>query len=254
MPALGTLVSRTNRAFGSGHTGKESSVRKTSRNNYAPYTSRMIGALWPLFFVVLVACDQVTKALAPTSRLRLDAGSGSLWPSVVNRAFESSSGGAVLDVLGCFVVVAMSALVVLRLHRPLSRTGATAALAGLSSNLLDRLGLDHVTQGVRGRVVVNWFYVGDWRLTLGNVADFCELAGVVLLVASAMFLARRSLAARVRNVVPHRTAAARLPPAHRTATAGWTAADFLRAGAPRPTGSCAADRAGPDVLHTSAAV
>jgi hypothetical protein len=133
----------------------------------------------------IIAGDQVSKALVPRSQVRLDPGTGTLWPWLVSRAFKSPTGGVVLDYLCIILLVTIAFFAWRRVRRPLTSGGATVLLAGLSSNLLDRLGMDYLTQGVHGRLVVNWFDTGMWRIYVGNIADCCYVVGSVLLVASA---------------------------------------------------------------------
>lgn len=166
-------------------------------------SDRRLGSfVWPSLFLVIVAGDQVSKALVSRSEVRLDPGTGTLWPWVVSSAFKSPTGGDVLDYLSVVLLVALTWFAWRRARRPLTSAGATVLLAGLSSNLLDRLGMDVLTQGVHGRFVVNWFDVGLWRIYVGNVADCCYVVGSLLLFAAACAWAaasvRQSLLERAR--------------------------------------------------------
>lgn len=175
----------------------------------APQSIRILQLSWPALFGGVVAGDQVSKALVPNRRCFFDPGTGTLWPWAVSRAFQSRLGGEALDLLGCLVLAAMGALAVRYVRGPLGRLGATVLLAGLTSNLLDRLGLAGVTQGARPRTVVNWFDVGVWRVNVGNVADCCYVVGSLLLLATGLFAAARFLA----RLAPAMPAATRAVPA-----------------------------------------
>lgn len=176
----------------------------------ASRSTGIVRPLWPAVFGGVVAGDQISKALVPARRCFFDPGTGTLWPSVVSGAFQSRLGGEALDLLGGLVLGALGALAVRYTRGPLARLGATVLLAGLTSNLLDRLGLAGVTQGARARTVVNWFDVGVWRVNVGNVADCCYVAGSALLLAAGLLLAGRWCWARL---APLATAAARAAPA-----------------------------------------
>lgn len=163
------------------------------------------GFVWPTIFLLIVAGDQLSKALAPKSWVYLDPGAGTLWPSFVSHAFQSSAEGAVLDALAVCVLGALGLVAARSARHRLSRAGTTVLLAGMSSNLLDRLGLASLTRGVHGRFVVNWFDLGAWRIYVGNVADCCYVVGCALLMAAACaFIGRhyrRPVFALVPNVV-----------------------------------------------------
>jgi hypothetical protein len=171
----------------------------------------IVRLFWPALFGGVVAADQISKALVPNRRCFFDPGTGTLWPWAVSRAFQSRLGGEALDVLGCLVLAALGALVVRYARGPLARLGATVLLAGLTSNLLDRLGLAGVTQAARPRTVVNWFDVGVWRVNVGNVADCCYVVGAGLLLAAGLLVAGRSVWARLVPVVQTTARAAPAP-------------------------------------------
>jgi Signal peptidase (SPase) II len=146
-----------------------------------------------MLFVFLVGVDQVTKALAPKSWITVDAGAGTWLPATVGREFKGAISGLAIDVIGCVVLVAVGALVMPRVRSWLTLAGATVSLAGMASNLLDRLGMAVVTQGVQGRVVVNWFTVGVGRFRLGNIADLCYIGGASILLAAASTAGLRAI-------------------------------------------------------------
>jgi lipoprotein signal peptidase len=176
------------------------SASMTSRR-YAPH-------IWPVLFILLVDADQLTKALAPSSWVTLDPGAGTWLPAMVGRAFKGASTGAAIDAIGCALLVAIATVVTRRVGNPLTRAGVTVALAGMTSNLLDRLGLSKVTQDVQGRVVVNWFNIGVGRFRLGNIADLCDMVGALLLLVAACLTANRALkgpepAPSVAHIAPH---------------------------------------------------
>jgi Signal peptidase (SPase) II len=156
------------------------------RHRHAPYA-------WPLLFILLVGADQLTKALAPRSWVTVDPGAGTWLPAAVGREFKGATSGRAIDAIGCIVLLAVGALVMPRVRNRLTLAGATVVLAGMTSNLLDRLGLAMMTQGVQGRVVVNWFTVGVGRLRLGNLADLCYIVGSSMLLVAAGAAGHRAL-------------------------------------------------------------
>jgi lipoprotein signal peptidase len=140
--------------------------------------------VWVLF-VLLVAVDQVTKALASSPSVSLDPAAGTLMPRIVGDQYAGPVTGALLDSVGVCLVAGAIFLVATRLRGRLPRLGAVVLLAGLSSNLLDRLGFATLTDGARERAVVNWFWLGLGPFKAGNIADCCCGIGVLLLLVAA---------------------------------------------------------------------
>ncbi|MBO0728149.1 MAG: signal peptidase II [Acidimicrobiaceae bacterium] len=167
------------------------------------FIRNLFASRWTLLFIGLVGLDQATKALAASSWISLDPGSGPWLPSMVGQAFTRSGSGELLDGLGIAVLIGAEIFVVRRIRGGVMRVGAIVLTAGLTSNLLDRLGMAEITQGVKGRYVVNWFVVSLGRVQFGNVADVCYAAGVALLIAGTVLaISSRFRGVRTSNPMP----------------------------------------------------
>jgi lipoprotein signal peptidase len=173
-------------------------MNKTGRRDLA-------GFVWSGLFVALVGVDELTKALAPHAQVMFDPGAGTWLPPIVGSEFKGADTGPVVNALSCIVLAACGAFVARRVRYWIARAGATVLLAGLTANLLDRIGMAGLTQGVRGRVVVNWFDigvdgvgVGTGGVHFGNVADMCYAAGTAMLLVAAARGAGRSVRRRER--------------------------------------------------------
>jgi lipoprotein signal peptidase len=138
-----------------------------------------------LVVVAIVCADQVTKALVPRAWVSVDPGTGAYLPSFLRDQWKGPVSGALLDGAGVCVLAVLGWLVARRFRGLLARLGGAILLAGLASNLLDRLGLATLTQGVPERGVINWFNFGFGSLGAGNIADICYVTGALLLLAGA---------------------------------------------------------------------
>lgn len=190
-----------------------------TRHGAAAWTRSAIGrSRWLLLALSLIAVDQLTKALAPGSWVTVDAGSGTWTPAAVGRAFKGPVTGEILDGIGCALLVG-AALATARVRATLPRTGVVVLLAGLTSNLIDRLGMAHITQSLEGRYVVNWFRFRVDRFQFGNIADLCYALGTGILVFAA--LARAARKAR-RPASPRAAEPAMAGQKGATGADGWT--------------------------------
>jgi len=172
--------------------------RRADGNQCFPFTGaaarkrRITAQGWLWLIPFLIGLDQLTKALAPPSRVELDPGAGTWLPSAIGQAFKGSVSGQLLDLFGCLVLPAIGVLVLPRLRYQPTLLGTTLILAGMTSNLLDRLGMSTLTQHVGGRVVVNWFAIDRAGFRFGNVADLCYgVGGTLLVLALLLDLARQ---------------------------------------------------------------
>jgi lipoprotein signal peptidase len=159
--------------------------------------------VWSLLFIFIVGVDELTKAIAPHAHVMLDPGAGTWLPSIVGHEFKGADTGPVINAFSCIVLAMFGALVARRVRNSIARAGATVLLAGLTGNLLDRIGMAGLTQGERGRVVVNWFDIRvDWvdigygGVHFGNVADLCYAAGTGLLFIAAACVVSRPVRRR----------------------------------------------------------
>jgi hypothetical protein len=159
-----------------------SSLRLRTRSVLRWFVVRWLGVL----VVTIVSADQITKALVPRVWVTVDPGTGAYLPSFLRDQWKGPVSGALLDGAGVCALGVLGWLVAKRLRCLLTRLGGAILLAGLASNLLDRLGLAAVTQGATERGVINWFNLGLGSLGAGNIADFCYVTGTMLLLAGAV--------------------------------------------------------------------
>lgn len=159
-----------------------SSVRLRIRPVLRWFVVRWLGVV----VVTIVCADQVTKALVPRAWVSVDPGTGAYLPSFIRDQWKRPVSGALLDGAGVCVLAVLGWLVTRKFRSLLARLGGAILLAGLASNLLDRLGLATLTQGVSERGVINWFNFGFGSLGAGNIADFCYVTGTLLLLAGAV--------------------------------------------------------------------
>jgi lipoprotein signal peptidase len=154
----------------------------------------LAGHKWALPFTALVCADQITKAMNPWTSL--DPDTGSWMPAFVRGYFRYPDTRHIINGVGALVLITLGVLVTRRVRGMLPRAGAVILLAGLTSNLLDRLGMARLTQGIDRCVVINWFRIGVGRVLLGNLADVCYAAGLALLVLAVARAGGRALRRR----------------------------------------------------------
>lgn len=139
---------------------------------------------WTAFALVLVViADQVTKAWAwrEVPRAHINFGGNPLVGPVVGAWYAGPVTGAVLDLAGSATLTAATLLLLRRRHPVLLRAPAALAIGGWTSNLLDRLGLHHLTAPGSVRGAIDFVPVGKYTF---NVADFF-IIGATLVFALA---------------------------------------------------------------------
>lgn len=139
---------------------------------------------WTAFALVLVVvADQVTKAWAwrEAPRTRINFGGNPLVGPVVGAWYAGPVTGAVLDLAGSALLTAAVLLLLRRRHSVLLRAPAALAIGGWASNLLDRLGLHHLTAPGSVRGAIDFVPIGRYSF---NVADFF-IIGATLVFALA---------------------------------------------------------------------
>ncbi|MGW5719962.1 signal peptidase II [Amycolatopsis sp. NPDC003865] len=127
---------------------------------------------WTAYALLLViVADQVTKAWAwrEVPRTRINFGGNPLVGPVVGAWYAGPVTGAVLDLAGAALLTAAVLLLLRRRHPVLLRAPAALAIGGWTSNLLDRLGLHHVTAPGSVRGAIDFVPLGKYTF---NVADF----------------------------------------------------------------------------------
>jgi lipoprotein signal peptidase len=145
----------------------------------------------------VVVLDQATKwwAWRHVSGALINPGGDQLVGPKVGAWYSAQVPGAMLDVQGAVaLVLAMSVLV--RVRRRMLAVPATLAVAGWSSNALDRLGLHFWTAPGSVRGAVDFIHL-HWGVY--NVADVVIVAGTAFLLAA---LACAGLTARERPRLP----------------------------------------------------
>lgn len=133
-------------------------------------------------FVLIIVFDQITKALVPRAWVTVDPATGAYVPLFLRNLYLRPITGAVLDSVAIVLLGAGGLAARRKLHGHLAGVGVIVLVAGMTSNLFDRLGLAAMTQGVKERGVVNWFYLGFGYFRVGNIADCCYVVGLLLIV------------------------------------------------------------------------
>jgi lipoprotein signal peptidase len=171
-----------------------------------------------LLCLAVLLVDQVTKAIRPAGTFTVNTGSAAILPSFLGDAlWRSPTIGAACDTVDTVLLLAALGRV-RRLTNAWQRTAAAAVLAGLLSNLVDRLGGSSVFHAGLPRGSIDWIPVPAWPTARANIADVVIALGVLALLyhpARHALLAVHDLARRCRAA--HRGAAAGL-----IAVAIWT--------------------------------
>jgi lipoprotein signal peptidase len=161
--------------------------------------------LTPLLGLGVLLADQVTKAVQPAGNLVVNTGAAGLLSSDLGDAlWNSPTIGAACDTLDA--VLLLVALAFARTLRSIcNRMAATAVVAGLMSNLADRLGTSSLFHTDLPRGSIDWIQVPMWPTARSNVADVVIALGALVLA----FQILRIAASAVRHMV-RRTQKARL--------------------------------------------
>ncbi len=147
---------------------------------------------WTAFALLLViVVDQVTKCWAwrEVPLAHINFGGNPLVGPVVGGWYADPATGALLDLAGSGSLAAAVLLLLRRRHPVLLLAPAALAIGGWTSNLLDRLGLHHLTAPGSVRGAIDFIPVGKYTF---NVADFFIIgATVVFTLAHAYRWVRR---------------------------------------------------------------
>ena len=169
----------------------------------------------------VIGVDQVSKAWAwlHLDKVWINSGGSVIAGSGIGALSRAPVTGAMLDVVDAALLTTALMLLARRRRHTDVLVSAGLALAGWSSNLLDRLGLHYVTAPGSVRGAVDFV---PWLHRYWNVADFVIIAGTIGLAVALLTRAVRALivptrqgAERVRSHVRRPLAAAR----HRAAVA-----------------------------------
>jgi hypothetical protein len=150
----------------------------------------------PLLCLAIVLVDQATKAIQPTGTFVVNPGGAAILPSRVNDAlWRNPTFGAPCDTSAAAVL--LTALVVAnRQANPNLRVAATGVIAGLLSNLIDRMGGSSLFHHGLPRSCIDWIPVPAWSAARTNLGDRAIVVGVLALAYQP---ARQALHARHRR-------------------------------------------------------
>ncbi|KDN22595.1 signal peptidase II [Amycolatopsis rifamycinica] len=135
---------------------------------------------WTVSLLLLVVlADQVSKwwAWREVPRAHINFGGNPLVGPVVGGWYADPVAGAVLDLAGGAILVVAVLLLLRRRHPVLLLAPAALAIGGWAGNLLDRLGLHHLTAPGSVRGAVDFIAVGGYFF---NVADFFIVGGTLV--------------------------------------------------------------------------
>jgi hypothetical protein len=142
---------------------------------------RRIHCSGPLLCPAIVVIDQATKAIQPTGKFVVNPGGTAILPSAVDDAlWRSQTFGAACD--SAAAAVLLTALVVAnRLANPIPRVAATGVLAGLLTNLIDRMGASSLFHDGLPRGCIDWIPVPARPAARTNIGDMAIAVGVLAL-------------------------------------------------------------------------
>ncbi len=150
----------------------------------SPHVSRLLAIRErpaPLICLAVVLVDQVSKALQPTGSFVVNTGGGGILPAAIGGAlWNSPTLGAACDTLDTVLLLAALRMTG-RLANTRQRVGATAVLAGLLSNLVDRLGGSSLFHAGLPRGAIDWIPIPLCPTTKTNVADIAIALGALAL-------------------------------------------------------------------------
>lgn len=194
----------------------ESPVRARPTGGRLPARERRIS----LLCLAIVLADQASKAMQPAGTFVVNSGGPALLPSALSDAlWQSQTFGAACDSIDALVLItALGA--VRRVADTGRRVAVTAVLAGLLSNLLDRLGASSLFHAGLPRGSIDWISVPAWPSAKTNVADIVIALGILALAHQAGSRAARAVAVLVRPLPARRLSAALVGV---IALATWTA-------------------------------
>ena len=154
-------------------------------------------------FAAIFVLDQTTKwwAWRHVSTARINEGGNPLVPETVSAWYADPFLGPLLDVLGFGLLAIAISVLWRRRHSLAVLISGCMMIGGWSSNLLDRVGIHHLTAPGSSRGAVDFIpFIGDYYY---NVADFFIICGTPLYVLAVS-------AACLGKLVGTRRAASRL--------------------------------------------
>jgi lipoprotein signal peptidase len=175
-----------------------------------------------LLCLLIVLVDQATKAVQPAGTFYVNTGGWSILPSALGNVLWSSQRfGAACDTIDTILLLAGLGMAV-RLANTRQRLATTALLAGLLSNLVDRLGAASLFHPGLARGAIDWIPVPAWSTaTTINIADIVIVLAALALAYQPARRAIQAIQVLVRHSSAERLAAAA---AGLIAVAIWTTA------------------------------
>lgn len=177
---------------------------------------------WTAYALLLViVADQATKwwAWREVPRARINFGGNPLVGHVVDAWYADPVTGAVLDLVGSAMLATAVLTLLGRRHPAILRGPSALAIGGWTSNLLDRLGLHHLTAPGSVRGAIDFIPIGRYCC---NVADFFIVGATLVFTFAHGYRWATTKLADVTTYVPHTPFRLRTPA--RIATAAGAAA------------------------------
>ena len=173
-----------------------------------------------LLSLAIPLVDQASKAMQPAGTFTVNTGGPAILPSALGDAlWKSPTLGAACDSIDTVLLIAALAAT-RKVTNTSQRVAATAVLAGLLSNLIDRLGASSLFHAGLPRSSIDWIPVPAWPSAKTNTADIVIALGILALTYHA---GRRTI--RASQALAHHVPATRLAAAATgvIALAMWTA-------------------------------
>lgn len=172
--------------------------------------------------LAVVVTDQVTKAVRPAGSFVVNSGGAGVLPSGLGDAlWRSPVVGAACDTVDAVILVVGLTLAG-RVRCEAIRYAVVAILAGLLSNLTDRLGASALFHSGLPRGSIDWIPVPLWPGARANLADVVIAVGALLLVARSARSAVGSVRSARSILVRSRVARASAALLAVLMLAGWT--------------------------------
>jgi hypothetical protein len=184
----------------SGHARTQRRRRSGSARIVARTLRRGIHERWtPLMCLAIVFVDQATKAVRPGGAFVVNTGGAAVLPApLASMLWKSQTFGAVCDTADA-VLVLVGLRVAHRLTHRSQRVAATGVLAGLLSNLLDRLGTSSLFHVGLPRGCIDWIAIPAWPAARSNIADIVIAAGILAFTCHPVRHAIRALRTLIRR-------------------------------------------------------
>ena len=132
-----------------------------------------------LICLAVLLVDQASKATRPAGTFIVNTGGAAILPSPLGDAlWKSHTFGAACDAVACVLLLAAFGIAG-ALINTVQRVAAIAVLAGLLSNLVDRLGASSLFHAGLPRGSIDWIPIPAWPTAKANIADIVIALGVL---------------------------------------------------------------------------